>query len=113
VGVFNGYTYRDRKLSSVFAAFSCAASAKDSIYQLSANELQDMTVASGQGIEISTGALAIKENGKISLDRFIVKDSLTEKEVWWGKVNIPFEPKAFDALYKKSHAYLSNKRSFR
>jgi hypothetical protein len=28
-------------------------------YQLSANELHDMTIASGQGIETSTGALAI------------------------------------------------------
>jgi phosphoenolpyruvate carboxykinase (ATP) len=81
-------------------------------YQLSANELQDMTIASGQGIEISTGALAINTGeftGRSPLDRFIVKDSLTEKEVWWGKVNIPFEPKAFDALYKKVTAYLSNK----
>jgi phosphoenolpyruvate carboxykinase (ATP) len=84
-------------------------------YQLSANELQDMTVASGQGIEISTGALAINTGeftGRSPLDRFIVKDSLTEKEVWWGKVNIPFEPKAFDALYKKVTAYLSNKEIF-
>jgi phosphoenolpyruvate carboxykinase (ATP) len=32
-------------------------------YQLSANELHDMTIASGQGIETSTGALAI--NGRI------------------------------------------------
>jgi phosphoenolpyruvate carboxykinase (ATP) len=42
-------------------------------YQLSANELQDMTVASGQGIEISTG---LDQHGRIyrsPLDRFIVK----------------------------------------
>jgi phosphoenolpyruvate carboxykinase (ATP) len=39
--------------------------------------------------------------GRSPLDRFIVKDSVTEDEVWWGKVNIPFEP-AFEALYKSN-----------
>jgi phosphoenolpyruvate carboxykinase (ATP) len=38
--------------------------------------------------------------GRSPLDRFIVKDSITEDQVWWGKVNIPFEPAAFEALYK-------------
>jgi phosphoenolpyruvate carboxykinase (ATP) len=84
-------------------------------YQLSANELHDMTIASGQGIETSTGALAINTGeytGRSPLDRFIVKDSITEDQVWWGKVNIPFEPAAFEALYKKVTSYLSNKEVF-
>jgi phosphoenolpyruvate carboxykinase (ATP) len=49
--------------------------------------------------------------GRSPLDRFIVKDSITENQVWWGKVNIPFEPTAFEALYK-SNSYLSNKEVF-
>jgi phosphoenolpyruvate carboxykinase (ATP) len=73
-------------------------------YQLSANELQDMTVASGQGIEISTGALAINTGeftGRSPLDRFIVKTAL-QRRVWWGKVNIPFSQKHL-MLCIKSH----------
>jgi phosphoenolpyruvate carboxykinase (ATP) len=31
------------------------------------------------------------------LDRFIVKDSITEEPSLVGKVNIPFEPAAFEA----------------
>lgn len=84
-------------------------------YQLSANELHDMTIALGQGIETSTGALAINTGeftGRSPLDRFIVKDKVTENQVWWGKVNIPFEPQAFDALYKKVTSYLANKELF-
>lgn len=84
-------------------------------YQLSADQLHDMTIQSGQGIENSTGALAINTGeftGRSPLDRFIVKDSITEDKVWWGKVNIPFEPKAFDALYNKVTNYLSNKEVF-
>jgi len=84
-------------------------------YQLSANELHEMTIALGQGIEISNGALAINTGeytGRSPLDRFIVKDSISENQVWWGKVNIPFEPAAFDALYKKVTTYLSNKEVY-
>lgn len=84
-------------------------------YQLSANELHEKTIALNQGIEISNGALAINTGeytGRSPQDRFIVKDSITENQVWWGKVNIPFEPKAFDALYKKVTAHLSNKEVY-
>jgi len=84
-------------------------------YQLSANELHDLTIQSGQGIENSTGALAINTGqftGRSPQDRFIVKDNITEDKVWWGNVNIPFEPAAFDALYTKVTAYLSKKEVF-
>lgn len=84
-------------------------------YQLSAEELHEMTLQSGQGVENSTGALAINTGnftGRSPQDRFIVKDTITQDKVWWGKVNIPFESAAFDALYKKVTAYLSNKEVF-
>jgi phosphoenolpyruvate carboxykinase (ATP) len=84
-------------------------------YQLSANELHQKTIELGQGVEVSTGALAIdtgKYTGRSPEDRFIVKDAITADKVWWGKVNIPFEPAAFNALYDKVTAYLSNKEVF-
>ena len=84
-------------------------------YQLSANELHEKTIALGQGVETSSGALAIntgKYTGRSPEDRYIVKDSITENQVWWGKVNIPFDPMAFEALYKKVTAHLSNKEIY-
>lgn len=84
-------------------------------YQLSAEELHERTLLSAQGIETSTGALAINTGeftGRSPQDRFIVRDNITEDKVWWGNVNIPFDPKAFEALYKKVTAYLSNKEVF-
>lgn len=84
-------------------------------YQLSAEELHEITLQSGQGIESSTGALAINTGeftGRSPQDRFIVKDSITKDKVWWGNVNIPFENDAFDALYNKVTAYLSEKEVF-
>ncbi|RZJ57006.1 MAG: phosphoenolpyruvate carboxykinase (ATP), partial [Flavobacterium sp.] len=81
-------------------------------YQLSPDELHDITIAKGQGVESDTGALAVNTGeftGRSPQDRFIVRDSITEDKVWWGKVNLPFDSDKFDALYKKVTEYLSGK----
>jgi len=84
-------------------------------YQLSPNELHQITIEKGQGIETSTGALAINTGeftGRSPQDRFIVKDAITENEIWWGNINIPFAPEAFDKLYAKVCDYLTDKEVF-
>lgn len=84
-------------------------------YQLSPEELHDLTIASGEGTESSTGALAINTGeftGRSPKDRFIVKDDITADQIWWGDINIPFAPDAFDRLYDKVTAHLSNKEVF-
>jgi len=84
-------------------------------YQLSPDELHSITLAKGQGTESNTGALAINTGtftGRSPEDRFIVKDTITEDKVWWGKVNLPFDAYKFDALYDKVADYLSGKEVF-
>ncbi len=84
-------------------------------YQLSPDELHDITIASGQGVEASSGALAVNTGeftGRSPKDRFIVRDGITREKVWWGNVNIPFEPEAFTALYDKVMKHLSGKELF-
>ncbi|WP_121666973.1 phosphoenolpyruvate carboxykinase (ATP) [Mesonia aquimarina] len=84
-------------------------------YQLSPEELHNITIEKGQGVEASSGALAIKTGeftGRSPQDRFIVKDEVTEDEIWWGNINIPFESEKFDKLYKKVTDYLSEKEVF-
>ena len=84
-------------------------------YQLSADELHAETLAKGLGKEASSGALAVntgKFTGRSPQDRFIVEDAITKDRVWWGKINIPFAPEKFDALYEKVVAFLSNKEVY-
>jgi len=84
-------------------------------YQLTPDELHDITIEKGQGVESSTGALAINTGeftGRSPQDRFIVRDSITEDKVWWGNVNIPFDSAKFEALYNKVTQYLSDKEVF-
>ena len=59
-------------------------------------------------LSINTG----KFTGRSPKDRFIVKDDITEKVVWWGDINIPFNSNNFDQLYKKSIDYLQNKEIY-
>ena len=84
-------------------------------YQLTSQELHDETINKGQGKEASTGALAVNTGeftGRSPMDRFIVKDKITEDKIWWGDINIPFSAEKFDALYKKVTAYLSEKELY-
>ncbi len=81
-------------------------------YQLDAAELQKITLEKDMGKETSNGTLAVMTGeftGRSPRDRFIVKDSITEDKVWWGDINIPFDPNDFEALYKKLVSYLKGK----
>lgn len=84
-------------------------------YQLSPEALHRITLEKGQGVETASGALAVRTGeftGRSPKDRFIVKDRITKDKVWWGAVNIPFDPEKFTALYNKVVRYLSGKELF-
>ncbi|MFQ3238460.1 MAG: phosphoenolpyruvate carboxykinase (ATP) [Olleya marilimosa] len=84
-------------------------------YQLTPDQLQEETLEKGQGKVASSGVLAVNTGeftGRSPMDRFIVKDSITEDKVWWGNINIPFDADKFQKLYDKVTAYLSNKEVF-
>ncbi|TFG76161.1 MAG: phosphoenolpyruvate carboxykinase (ATP) [Flavobacteriales bacterium] len=84
-------------------------------YQLSPSELHEITLENNMGREASSGALAINTGaftGRSPQDRFIVKDAITADEIWWGNINIPFEPEAFDSLYEKVISYLNDKELY-
>ena len=80
-------------------------------WNLTASELIEDTIITGEGVLSDTGALAIETGeftGRSPKDRFIVKDSITEKHVWWGDINIPFSSEKFDSLYNKMKLYMEN-----
>ena len=82
------------------------------LYQLSADALQEITLQSKQGVETSSGALAVSTGeftGRSPMDRYLVKDAITKDKVWWGAVNIPFSPQDFDRLYDRVISYLNKK----
>ena len=81
-------------------------------YQLKPEELVIQTRKKNEGILNDTGALCINTGeftGRSPKDKFIVKDSITEKTVDWGGFNIPIEEKYFLNLKNKLINHLNAK----
>ena len=94
---------------------SLGITSKSVHYQLSPDQLHAKTIALKQGVEASSGALAINTGeftGRSPKDRFIVQDAITKDKIWWGDINIPFSPNAFDKLYNKVIHYLNDKELY-
>ena len=73
-------------------------------YNLSVEELYKITIQKNQGkltnnnvISVNTG----KFTGRSPKDRYIVRDKITNQNVWWGDTNKPLEEDVFNKLYKK------------
>lgn len=84
-------------------------------WNLTPAELVEEALINGEGTLTDTGGLMCdtgKFTGRSPKDKFIVKDSKTENTVWWGDINIPFEPTKFDALYDKMIKHLEGKKLY-
>ncbi len=84
-------------------------------WNLSPEELQNITLKKGFGKETANGTLAIntgKFTGRSPQDRFLVKDEYTKDEVWWGKTNKAISPENFDKLQSDIKEYLSGKELY-
>jgi phosphoenolpyruvate carboxykinase (ATP) len=57
-------------------------------------------------------ALTGQHTGRSANDKYVVRDTITERDLDWGKVNQPFEPDAFDALKAHAVEWLKNKEVF-
>ncbi len=65
------------------------------------------TLAANQALNVNTGA----RTGRSPKDRFIVKDTLTEKSIDWNTINQPIAPEIFSQLLQKAKNYLTQKEA--
>jgi len=78
-------------------------------------KLVEMALQRGEGVLADTGALSVRTDprtGRSPRDRYIVDDPAVDTEVDWGKVNQPFEPAAFEALWNRACAWLRGRELF-
>lgn len=84
-------------------------------WNLSPNKLAEIAIDKGMAKRASSGAININTGeftGRSPKDRFIVKDNITQDDVWWGNINIPFDSDKFDLLYNDMVEYLSGKELY-
>ena len=82
---------------------------------LSIEQLVDTALVNEEAVRASNGALRVatgKRTGRSPLDRFIVKDELTQDNIDWGQINRPIENNVFEALWTKAQDYLINKTAY-
>lgn len=104
-----------RQVTKTISLKALGITSKSVHYQCSPDQLHAKTIALKQGVEASSGALAINTGeftGRSPKDRFIVQDAITKDKVWWGDINIPFSPSGFDKLYTKVIHYLNDKELY-
>ncbi|MCC6839928.1 MAG: phosphoenolpyruvate carboxykinase (ATP) [Flavobacteriales bacterium] len=87
----------------------------DIYWNLEPAELVEHTIVNGQGVLADSGALAVDTGeftGRSPKDKFCVKDNTTEGTVWWGDVNIPMDPAAFERLRERMAAYMMGREAY-
>jgi phosphoenolpyruvate carboxykinase (ATP) len=53
-----------------------------------------------------------KHTGRSAADKFVVRESTSEDNVWWGEYNRPMDPDKFDALFSRLQGYLQGRDLF-
>ena len=84
-------------------------------WNLTSGELYEHTVRRGEGLIAHLGPLVVntgQHTGRSPNDKFIVCEPSSEKDVWWGKVNRPFEEKNFDRLLDRALAHLEGREVY-
>lgn len=88
----------------------------DSVHwNLTQAQLVEESIKNNEGHLAQSGALSVqtgKFTGRSPKDRFIVKDEITENNVWWGNINKPLSEQHFETLYNKMLGFLDDKKVY-
>ncbi len=79
-------------------------------WNLTPPQLVELALDNGEGVLASHGPLRVstgKYTGRSPQDKFFVRQSPSDENIWWGPVNQPIDREKFDALHKKVAAHLS------
>ncbi len=84
-------------------------------WNLRASALYEEALRRNEGVLSEHGALVVHtghHTGRSANDKFVVREPSSERNVWWGKVNRPFDPEAFENLRRRMLDYLRNREVF-
>jgi phosphoenolpyruvate carboxykinase (ATP) len=71
--------------------------------------LYEQAIRRREGLVAHQGPLVVRtghHTGRAPKDRFVIREPSSEANIWWGKVNQPFEQDKFLSMYRHLLAYL-------
>jgi phosphoenolpyruvate carboxykinase (ATP) len=74
---------------------------RDVLWNLAPAVLVEHAIRRDEGQLVASGAFAAttgQHTGRSPKDRFVVREPLSEADIWWGEVNQPLAPAQFEAL---------------
>ncbi|WP_394805224.1 phosphoenolpyruvate carboxykinase [Kordiimonas aquimaris] len=84
-------------------------------WNLGTSHLYEEAIRRGEGRIAKDGPLVVetgKHTGRSANDKFTVRDENTEDTIWWGDVNRPMTPEAFDTVHAAFLDHLKEKDLF-
>jgi phosphoenolpyruvate carboxykinase (ATP) len=100
----------------IFALNNYGMKNTKNIYRnLSNPSLYEQAVLRKEGLVAHLGPFVVstgRYTGRSPKDKFTVKEESSEKHIWWGKENKPFEITQFNNLYARILAYLQGRDVF-
>ncbi len=84
-------------------------------WNLAAPPLYEHTVRRREGMIAEGGPLlvvTVPHTGRSPQDKFVVRESSSERYIWWGRHNKPIAPESFDRLHQRMLQYLRGKELF-
>ncbi|NWG14610.1 MAG: phosphoenolpyruvate carboxykinase (ATP) [Acidobacteria bacterium] len=84
-------------------------------WNLPAPALFEEAIHRSEGRLCHQGPLVVgtgKHTARAAADKFIVREHTTEKDIWWGQYNRPFDPESFSMLHSRLQGYLQGRDVF-
>ncbi|MFH1699263.1 MAG: phosphoenolpyruvate carboxykinase (ATP) [Candidatus Zixiibacteriota bacterium] len=104
------------KIKSEFGLDTIGLNNLNNVYwNLNTEDLYEEILYRGEGAKTEVGPIVVHTGERTARsinDRFIVKESTTENEIWWGEYNRPFSPDNFNALTNRIRAFLQKRDVF-
>jgi phosphoenolpyruvate carboxykinase (ATP) len=88
---------------------------KEVHWNLSTPDLYENIIRRSEGTLSHLGPICVQtgeHTGRAPNDKFIVQESSSQENIWWGKINKPFTVDQFDALHSRVLAYLQGREIF-
>jgi phosphoenolpyruvate carboxykinase (ATP) len=91
------------------------ANLRQAYWNLSREALYEESIFRGEASIVQMGPLIVntgKYTARAASDKFVVRETTSEDNIWWGQYNRPFDADKFEELFARLQGYLQGKDIF-